>query len=66
MFKCSLDQGVPPGQPGSAQLVENYLREFKAEEARAAQQENPLYLYELQRLRARRPRTLAELARKPR
>jgi hypothetical protein len=64
MDNGSLDQSGPPSQPGPAQFIENYLREFEAEEAKAARQKDPLYFQDLRRLRSRRPRTLAELATK--
>ena len=48
-------------QAGPAQF-ENYLREFQAEEVKAARQRDPRYIQDLRRLRARRAHLMAQLA----
>ena len=60
MFNGSVDQDVPPGQPGPAQLRENYLRGLAALEVSTAT--DPQIRFLIRQLQARKRQTLAELA----
>lgn len=64
MSNGSVEHGPGAGQAAPSEQVENYLRGFAQAEARDTHSVDPQVTKLLQRLRARRPRLLAELSTK--